>query len=156
MSESDRPVDGVVDRSGSRGRVLIIDDERRIGEVIAAELDRYDVVVLDDGLAALSLLVNDRNFDAILCDLMMPVCSGIDVYERATLLDPSLRERFIVMTGGAFTARAEAFLATTVERLEKPFGVVALHEAIDRTARRRRTPQEEEVVTPRIPPHRPG
>jgi CheY-like chemotaxis protein len=74
----------------------------------------------------------------ILCDLMMPEISGMDVYEALRLLDPTLLDHVVLMTGGAFTARAQQFLSevdTLV--LEKPFHPGQLHEIVHALGRRR-------------------
>ena len=58
----------------------------------------------------------------ILCDLMMPEVSGVDVYESLRVCDSSLLGRVVLMTGGAFTARARRFLSrVNVHVVEKPF-----------------------------------
>jgi DNA-binding NtrC family response regulator len=139
-----------------RVRVLVIDDDRGVAEAIGLELklDRVESVIVDGGAAALALLQKDRDFDVILCDLMMPGLNGIDVYERAILLDGTLGERFVVMTGGAFTPRAERFLSTSIDRLEKPFGIDALVGVVAKVARRRRASRFEEDITPCVPAHR--
>jgi DNA-binding NtrC family response regulator len=58
----------------------------------------------------------------ILCDLMMPEISGMDVYETLRLVDPALLDRVVLMTGGAFTTRASKFLSDVdATVIEKPF-----------------------------------
>jgi CheY-like chemotaxis protein len=122
----------------SSGRVLIVDDDRRVAEVIAHELEQYVCVVVDGGVAALHVLASDRDFDVILCDLVMPACSGCDVYDGALRIDASLAERFIFMTGGAFASPAEAFVGRDVERLEKPFDAEVLQASVAKVANRSR------------------
>jgi signal transduction histidine kinase/CheY-like chemotaxis protein len=105
-----------------RRRILIVDDDRPVAAAIALELGVHDVVVAESGREALEILRHDKGFDVILCDLMMPEISGIDVYEALRLLDPALLDRVVLMTGGAFTARARQFLAEVhTPILEKPF-----------------------------------
>ena len=63
----------------------------------------------------------------ILCDLMMPGMSGAEVYAEATARRPELAERFVFMTGGAFTERGREFLASVrAQVLDKPFDVAQL------------------------------
>ena len=50
-----------------------------------------------------------RRFDVILCDLMMPTMSGIDVYNAIRDKDADQARRIVFMTGGAFTERALEF-----------------------------------------------
>lgn len=61
-------------------------------------------------------------FDLILCDLMMPAMTGMEVHDELVRLEPELAARMSFLTGGAFTPRARAFLAVVPNpRLEKPF-----------------------------------
>jgi two-component system cell cycle sensor histidine kinase/response regulator CckA len=125
-------------RADPLGRVLIIDDDVRVGAVLARELESYDVVLTETGREALEILEVDRDFDVVLCDMMMPEFSGMDVYDAATRLDSALGERFVFMTGGAFTSRAHAFLATHPAHLEKPFTGETLQAAVAAAAAHRR------------------
>lgn len=125
-------------------RILIVDDDRPVAAAIALELSHYDVVVADSGREALDILRRDKDFDVVLCDLMMPEVTGMDVFETLRTEDPTLLDRFVFMTGGAFTARARAFLAqVSNERLEKPFHPQALDALVQRLVR----PQPHTPVT---------
>jgi CheY-like chemotaxis protein len=101
---------------------------------------QYEVVVLNSGHDALDHLEHDASFDLVLCDLMMPVFSGIKVYEAIALRHPELIERFVFITGGAFTDSARDFLDSYPGlRLEKPFHVrdveTLLELSLERSAR---------------------
>jgi CheY-like chemotaxis protein len=74
----------------------------------------------------------------VLCDLMMPEMSGMDLYTWLRPIEPALVDRFVFMSGGAFTPRAERFLAeTTNPRLDKPFPPDELRRIIDGVVRDR-------------------
>ncbi len=111
--------------SGPRRRVLVVDDEVGIGVTLRLLLgEAHDVVALTSGRAALEALRGGQRFDAILCDLMMPTFSGIDLYGALRELAPEQASRMVFMTGGVFTANARAFLdAVPNAVLEKPFDV---------------------------------
>jgi hypothetical protein len=65
-----------------RGRVLVVEDEPTVIKVIERTLSRdHDVVARTNGQAALELILGGSVFDVILCDVMMPVMSGIEFYE---------------------------------------------------------------------------
>ncbi len=129
------------DLAGQRLRILIVDDDRPVAAAIALELGQHDVVVAESGREALDILRRDHGFDVILCDLMMPEISGMDVYEAVGYIDPALLTRIVLMTGGAFTRRAGDFL-TTVDApvLEKPFDTGRLHEVVGAIDRERDRP----------------
>jgi two-component system response regulator MprA len=63
--------------------VLVVDDEPSVREslALALELERFRVVVAEDGLKAIMLL-GDRDVDAIVLDLVMPFVDGLEVCRR--------------------------------------------------------------------------
>ncbi|HEY5921113.1 MAG TPA: ATP-binding protein [Kofleriaceae bacterium] len=120
-----------------RRRVLIIDDDRPVAAAIALELGDHDVVVTESGREALELLRREKDFDLILCDLMMPEVTGMDVYESLRAIDPALVERVVLMTGGAFTPAARQFLfEVNAPLIEKPFEAGALQALVAAAPRR--------------------
>jgi len=110
-----------------RPSVLVVDDEPAVANTLARMLAKEaDVVVKTSAKEALELLLHDEScsFDLIFCDLMMPEVDGSQLYSTATESRPELAERFIFMTGGAFTNDGRRFLSTTpVPVLDKPFNV---------------------------------
>jgi CheY-like chemotaxis protein len=124
--------------ASERARVLVIDDEPAVGRSLCALLARtHEATGVTHAHEALELLRSGHEYDVILCDLMMPEVSGIDLYR---LLEPRQRERVVFMTGGAFTPQAREFLAHNhCPRLEKPFPEHELRDAIDRVRASRGT-----------------
>jgi PAS domain S-box-containing protein len=114
----------------ARARVLIIDDELAVARTLERILARdCDVVVMNHGRDALELLAQEKEapFDMILCDLMMPEPSGEAIYEKVQAQQPQVAERFVFITGGAFTAKGRQFLESVpVAVLEKPFDLKRL------------------------------
>jgi CheY-like chemotaxis protein len=99
--------------------------------VVERLLHKHEVVTAASGSGALKILEQRTDFDAVLCDLMMPDVTGMDVYEQILQRNPSLAGRFVFLTGGAFTARAEAFIDRVDNlRLQKPVRAAELHAAI--------------------------
>jgi PAS domain S-box-containing protein len=112
-----------------RLRLLVVDDEIAIGRTLAIALsDAFEVTTATSGREALALLERgDRQFDVVLCDLMMPDVTGMDVYERVVVHAPALARRFVFVTGGAFTDRARAFVERVqMPVIEKPFDLATL------------------------------
>jgi signal transduction histidine kinase len=106
-----------------RARILAIDDDPHIGNAVRETLAReHDVVTLTSASEALRRLESGEHYDLILCDLMMPMMTGIDLHEILRRARPELAARMVFLTGGAFTARARTFLTEVANpRLEKPF-----------------------------------
>ncbi len=116
----------------SRPRVLVVDDDAAIGRIVGRLLrGKYDVTTLVSGREALDRLVGGERYDAILCDLMMPEVTGIDIYERLLEVDPPSARSMLFLTGGVFTPRAvEFFQSVDNTRLEKPFDSASLFAAL--------------------------
>jgi len=123
---------------GTRGRLLVIDEDPLIGTAIQRIAQRdYDAVVLSAGEAAVTLLEGNDHFDLILCDLNMPGMSGMDLFDWVRSHRPELVRKMVFMTGGAFTPRATRFVYEVSNPVvEKPFDVeefgVRLAELIER------------------------
>jgi CheY-like chemotaxis protein len=115
-----------------RARILVIDDELKIGEVIAHVLSRrHEVVAVQDAQAAFDLLEGGQTFDVVLCDVMMPNIGGREVFD-AFARWPAMRPALIFMTGGVFSDEASAFLERAQRPiLYKPFTASELEAMVD-------------------------
>lgn len=106
------------------GRILIIDDEPLVRRALRRLLREHDVVEAPSGSAGLEILADDERFDVILCDVMMPDVTGIDLYERLRDERPELGERLVFMTGGAFDGQVGDLMRAVVGEtpvVQKPF-----------------------------------
>lgn len=106
-----------------RGRILIVDDEPLVSQAIRRALQReHEVMALTSAREAHARLTRGEQFDLILCDIMMPEMSGIDLHEALERMSPALAGRMVFLTGGAFTPRAREFLSSIKNPcVEKPF-----------------------------------
>ncbi len=116
----------------TRARLLVIDDEPQVALVLARLLrQEYEVVVSMSGQDASNLLNHDKRFDLILCDLLMPGVSGMDLYRELQQQSPGFETRIVFITGGAFTPRAAQFLQNVPNpRLEKPFDLERVRSSV--------------------------
>ncbi len=115
---------------GKRLQVLVVDDEPVIARLIQKALVDHDVTVAHDGRQAVAAM-SEREFDVVLCDLIMPEMTGMDVYRAAYQREVPMHERIVFMTGGAFTQRARDFLQRVPNmRIEKPFELSHLERTI--------------------------
>lgn len=106
----------------ARAAVLVLDDEPAIGTVLRRVLGGHEVTTVTSAKEALALLAAGKHFDIIFSDLMMPEMSGMDFYAELLRAFPETAERVIFVSGGAFTAKAKAFLDRVPNRrIEKPF-----------------------------------
>lgn len=109
--------------AGAKGRVLVVDDDPKVGRVCSMALETtFEVVAVTSVRDALARLHNGEAFDVILCDLMMPVQTGIDLHAELGVAHHAVRDRIVFMTGGAFTENARTFLDEVPNlRIDKPF-----------------------------------
>jgi CheY-like chemotaxis protein len=115
-----------------RARVCVVDDEPMMCELIGALLaGEYEVSAFTDPRAALNAL-RTRSFDVVLCDLMMPELTGMELYQKLDEERPELAQRFIFISGGAYTEPTRAFMALTARpQVRKPFHRQELIDAVE-------------------------
>ena len=86
-------------------RVLVVDDERSMRELLSIVLrrDGYDVLLASDGKVAVETLKRER-VDVLITDIRMPEMNGVDVLREAKRIDPDIIS--IIMTAFASTDTA--------------------------------------------------
>ncbi|NUP08485.1 MAG: response regulator [Polyangiaceae bacterium] len=104
-----------------RPRVLVVDDEKAIREMLAEFLDMegYAVKTAEDGVAAVNEL--ERNeFDLVISDLKMPRMGGIALLEEIAKQAPSAVT--VIMTGfGTVETAIDAMKRGAYDYVLKPF-----------------------------------
>lgn len=113
-------------------RILLADDDDVMREFLARALTRagYGVESVDRGTTALALIRGGEKFDLLLTDIVMPEMDGIELAQKASVIDPDLRVMFI--TGfSAVTLRAGQALPNA-KVLSKPFHLKDLVLEVDR------------------------
>lgn len=122
--------------SGKVGRILVIDDDLAVLNMVRRALSRHDLVIVSAASDALAKLAAGEDFDLILCDLMMPHVTGMDLYVKLLEVAPALAKKVVFMTGGAFSKRARAFLGHVhAPLLEKPFKISQLRALVQERLR---------------------
>lgn len=112
-----------------RGRVLVVDSEPLLLRSLSRMLGRaHDVTTASDGREALEILTQ-QDFDLVLCDLMTPGLSGVELWER---LPKEQRAKLVFMTAGALSTETRGFLvASGPPVLQKPFTADTLSELLE-------------------------
>ncbi|MFH1807618.1 MAG: PAS domain S-box protein [Pseudomonadota bacterium] len=120
-----------------RGRVLVIDDEEMIRKTMQRVLGRaHEVVAAASGAEGQAILDKDAAFDVILCDLMMPDMTGMDLHRWLAGHNPALARQVVFVTGGAFTPKASEYLGRVDNlRVEKPFDAANLRRLVGELVR---------------------
>lgn len=120
----------------TRGRILIVDDEPFVLEMMMHALRDHDLVGMTSSRDAFVRCMSEP-FDLVLCDLMMPEISGMHLYQMIRQARPTLAERIVFVTGGAMLDDVREFLEHVPnEYLEKPVDrrrlQTRVHELLDR------------------------
>ncbi len=123
--------------SGSRGRVLVVEDNE-VNQLVAVgilESLGYAVSVAENGLAGYySFQSADGAFDAVLMDCQMPQMDGYDATRMIrSFEDGQYRTPIIAMTAAAIAGERERCLESGMDDfLTKPVDVTLLRETLDR------------------------
>ena len=90
------------DGEGNLMRVLLVDDDAAVCRALSRMLQRQcRVTVAGSAQEALSLLDGGERFDAILCDIMMPETSGLDLVRTLETTHPLMAPKVVLMTGAS-------------------------------------------------------
>jgi|SRR5690606_11407119 len=121
------------------GRLLIVDDEVSILLLMRRLFGgKYTLVLERDGSAALKLLQVDWDFDAVICDILLPYVNGMEIYAEVKKVNPHLADRIVFLTGGSLIPSINHFMkAVSNHVLEKPFNLKQLEELVDSIVRSR-------------------
>lgn len=113
--------------------VLLVDDDMSVLSGFRRHLQNDDMSIefALSGGQALRRMLSDTPPDVVVCDMLLPDISGIEVYQRAVAADASFRQRFAVATGASGTPSVMTFLATfSGPVLYKPIEAAQLSQAV--------------------------
>lgn len=115
-------------------RILIIDDNRKLGAILAEIAGKcgFDVSVLDNPVAFL-LNYNDYRPDVVFLDIFMPEADGFEVIDF--FREQKVKAKVILMSGDAeFCSMANAMGGLVgvniVATLHKPFRIGAVRDML--------------------------
>ena len=125
-------------------RVLIVDDETDFAEILSKRLEvrKFEVDTVFSGDEAVGM-IQDRDYDVVLLDVLMPGKSGIDTLKKIKEIRPLVH--IIMLTGHASVETAiEGMELGAFDYLIKPTETDELVEKI-RLAYEHKTSQEERI-----------
>lgn len=123
-------------------RILVVDDERVIREILAEflALEGFSVHTVEDGEKALTEL-RLRPYDLLITDLKMPKLSGLQLLEK--IEQERLGVLTVLMTGfGTVETAIEAMKKGAYDYLLKPFKVEEVIHVVERALYRQRLQTE--------------
>jgi two-component system NtrC family sensor kinase len=122
----------------AHARVLVVDDEAEIADLIRAVLEGagLDVVTAESGAIALEMLAEAR-FDAIVSDVRMPDLDGAALWRAVRERWPTLARRVLFVSGDTLSTQARQILDESgCTSLDKPFSkgdlLAAVHATLER------------------------
>ena len=120
--------------NGTRGRILVADDEPHIRRILTTLLESasFEVDQVADGPTALQHLEGDGSYDLVLLDIMMPGATGLEVLNRMRGLEHRRNVPVVILTAkGQDADRDEAFNLGADDFVTKPFSPKKLLARID-------------------------
>src|ERR1700690_4047292 len=106
-----------------RGRILVVEDERSMREVlkILLEEESYDVTTASDGLEGVEHIKNNV-FDLVITDIKMPKADGFEVLKQVKSISP---DTIVIMVTafGTTEAAIEAMKIGAYDYIHKPFKI---------------------------------
>jgi two-component system response regulator PilR (NtrC family) len=135
--------------AGAPPRVLVVDDERSMREMLDILLRRegYAVVLAEDGTSALRLL-QAQPFDMLISDIKMPDMSGVEVLRAAKSINEHIVGIMITAYGSKDSIQ-EVLRLGAADYLDKPFNVEELKFRVRKELERREL-QQENVLLKRV------
>jgi two-component system response regulator PilR (NtrC family) len=123
-------------------RILVVDDERSMRELLAIVLRRegYEVLLAENGRAAIGLLEREP-VDLLISDIKMPDMSGVEVLRAAKGIDPDILGIMITAFASTDTA-VEAMRLGACDYLSKPFDIDLLKMKVREKIENRQLKQE--------------
>ena len=113
--------------------ILLVEDDAAFAEILKEYLESYDfsVTVACDGVQGMKRVM-EKDFDIIICDLLMPNLPGDMFYIGVERVKPKLAKRFIFITGHQNNPKISEFVKKVrALTLFKPFEMHVLLETIN-------------------------
>ncbi len=118
----------------SKGKtVLLLDDDTAFTDTLKAVLEshRYQITIVPSGAEGVKQILA-TDFDAIVCDMVMPNFPGDMFYKAVERARPHLCKRFIFATGHKDDVKITQFIKQTGRNaLWKPFDMRELLDALE-------------------------
>ena len=113
-------------------RILLAEDDDVMREYLTRALAKsgYSVESVDRGTAAYELIKRGERYDLLLTDIVMPEMDGIELAQKAAIIDPDLRVMFI--TGFSAVSLKAGQSMPNAKVLSKPFHLRDLVIEVDR------------------------
>jgi len=126
-----------LDTNTSRGRILVVDDDREMCRFLAVMLgeEGYAVDAVQDGKAAIDLYAQ-KPFDLVISDLKMPKMTGTELLGRLREIDAECAV-LLLTAFGSIESAVDAMRAGAFHYITKPFHTDEMLIQVERAMERR-------------------
>ncbi|MFA5810360.1 MAG: ATP-binding protein, partial [Thermoleophilia bacterium] len=121
-------------RRGRLGKILLVDDEAAIRQVLTETLRRagHEVETAINGEVALKML-KQKHYDCVVSDVKMPGMDGPELHQAVRAMDPKAAGTFIFISGDTVSQETSSYLETVDNpTLAKPFEPGELERALQK------------------------
>ena len=116
-------------------KILVLDDEKRVRDEIEEFLIGRKFKVLKAGLPSEAFkILEKQKVDIIILDVKLPEMDGIQVLDEVKILYPEI-EVIMISGHGDMTTVIEAMRNGASDYFQKPFRLLEINNAIERTKR---------------------
>ncbi|MEK7670161.1 MAG: PAS domain S-box protein, partial [Bacteroidota bacterium] len=122
--------------------VLVVDDEKDVGEIIGGMLSNlgYKVTIVNSGKKAIALYRKKKRFDIVVLDVNMPAMGGKETFLKLKEIDPDAR--VLISTGYSNQSAESSQVRDSVDGfLQKPYQLEELSKTMREVLDKRRTLQ---------------
>lgn len=133
-----------------KGRILIVEDEKSMREVlkILMEGEKYEVVSASDGLEGLSYITNDI-FDLVITDIKMPKVGGFELMKKVKEISP---DTIVIMITafGTTEAAIDAMKLGAYDYINKPFKIDEIRLIVEKALEKKRLSEEVSLLRKKV------
>ena len=116
-----------------RRRVLFVEDHPDLLAMYERSFAHHECVLVNNAEHALYVMERNRDFHLVVCDLVLPGMTGLELYHKVHSFAPELARRFVFATAEATREQFRSLELIDIPIIEKPFGMRVLRELLDRT-----------------------
>ena len=115
-----------------KGKILAVDDEPIVLQLLAAQLNRlsYQVSTADSAAGALKILQRET-FDIMITDVLMPDMNGLALMRQAFTIQPDL-QCLVVSGQGEIVTAVEAMKTGAINFIPKPVSLMELDASLEK------------------------
>ncbi len=134
----------------TKGRILIIEDEKSLKEVlrILLEEEGYEITAASNGLEGMDYIQNDI-FDLVVTDIKMPKADGFEVLKKVKEISPSTIV-IMITAFGTTESTIEAMKLGAYDYIHKPFKIDEIRHVIQKAFEKKNLSEELSLLREKI------